>query len=1106
VRSAIKPPLSVRLPIIFGSVLGFSCGACLPSGAQDEKAPEFQKRTIRALLATGGCCHDFDLQKAIVTAGISERVNHDIEWTVVHEPGGSAYKAMELFNKPEWWKGFDIVVHNQGFNHVENKTFVDRILKPHKEGLPAVLLHASMHSYPVDDDRWFEFCGVVSRKEEKQDSVLIELVEANKDHPALKGFVPWTVPNEELLVIDKLYPGVTSLAQSKLGDSDRVIVNSWAHLYGANKTRVFGTAIGHTNEAMMDPNYLGLVSRGFLWALGPVEDAAISEVLAPDSLPEVKGIRTEKTLLKLGTNLASNKSVISSSSEGSNAAELAVDGSGKTFWQPSGMAPSWWEVDLGKPQHVRALVIHWVLNSSSHRYRIEASSNGSEWWTLVDGFVEPSNGSVSIHEVDSGRVKFLRVDLGAGEKGFFELAAYDDIARVPSHVRSAALSGKPARRQSNGRSVTVSGNLVSASLKGVDASLSIPEGYRAVAFATYPEVEGVWDIETAGRLEMFACQENGIVRRLVDTDGDYVADEFTDFIEGLREPGGIEWDGEWLYVCEGGELTAVADGDGDGIAEKRRTLLSGLPDSGKNALTLGIDGWLYVSVPFSGFSIVSGTDEEKVEMSLGGILRVRRDGSQLHLYSDGIRDTGAVAVSPMLNVMASGTADPSLEWDAALHHFTGLGHHGYPLLFQNFSEDTLQPLAGYGGGKAVASLWVSEPGLPDLNGSSLLSIDQSRNRIYRHELEYQKSAIIEKAQHEWVSVRDPVGIAAGSSDHLWIAAGKGNESFIASIEAESKSGGDVKIPNLRELGGEGLVTQLHSASGSMRGQAQWEILRRDRPPVDELRLLALSGDATGESRVAAMFTLAQIPGLKSFATLVELTQSSDSQIRALAFRALGDLPAARDHEVFESLREEKSPEVIREMLVALARTNSGAGHLMLEAIKKVDHVDPRVSHTAIQVLVRLEASHVCFFVLDSADHEELWPGAMKVLSFMSRPEVVQGLVDRLLETRMAGVKIFGVKALTRLYFRESPMDQGKRIEMRVGEEIGPFFKRQKWEGSPVVEEMLRKAFEDDRISNPVLLAEIFRNHIDILDAGRMISLARSEPAIEPMVIRYLLGL
>src|SRR6266704_3232748 len=38
---------------------------------------------LKALLITGGCCHDYEAQKKILSEGISARAN--VTWTIVHE-------------------------------------------------------------------------------------------------------------------------------------------------------------------------------------------------------------------------------------------------------------------------------------------------------------------------------------------------------------------------------------------------------------------------------------------------------------------------------------------------------------------------------------------------------------------------------------------------------------------------------------------------------------------------------------------------------------------------------------------------------------------------------------------------------------------------------------------------------------------------------------------------------------------------------------------------------------------------------------------------------------------------------------------------------------
>ena len=91
-----------------------------------------QQRPIRALLVTGGCCHDYARQKLILTKGISARA--DVVWTVVQQGGTSTNAKIPLYEDPNWADGFDVVVHNECFAHVTDGEWVDRVLKPHREG------------------------------------------------------------------------------------------------------------------------------------------------------------------------------------------------------------------------------------------------------------------------------------------------------------------------------------------------------------------------------------------------------------------------------------------------------------------------------------------------------------------------------------------------------------------------------------------------------------------------------------------------------------------------------------------------------------------------------------------------------------------------------------------------------------------------------------------------------------------------------------------------------------------------------------------------------------------------------------------------------------
>src|SRR5713101_8501524 len=56
---------------------------------------------LHALLITGGCCHDYQAQKKILSEGISARAN--VTWTILHEgdADGKDHK-FSIYEKPDW--------------------------------------------------------------------------------------------------------------------------------------------------------------------------------------------------------------------------------------------------------------------------------------------------------------------------------------------------------------------------------------------------------------------------------------------------------------------------------------------------------------------------------------------------------------------------------------------------------------------------------------------------------------------------------------------------------------------------------------------------------------------------------------------------------------------------------------------------------------------------------------------------------------------------------------------------------------------------------------------------------------------------------------------
>ncbi len=219
---------------------------------------------VRALLITGGCCHDYELQAKAFIEGAKKF--GAIEWTVVNEGGKTTRAQIPLYDNPDWAKPYDVVVHNECFADTKDLAYVRKITAAHKAGKPAVVIHCAMHTYrAMAEDDWREFLGVTSRRHDHQSNYAVKVLAAN--HPALRNFpADWKTPMDELYVIDKIWPNTKALATSKSEKDGNNYPVIWTNDY--HGARVFGTTYGHSNATWQDPVFIELVSRGLLWASG----------------------------------------------------------------------------------------------------------------------------------------------------------------------------------------------------------------------------------------------------------------------------------------------------------------------------------------------------------------------------------------------------------------------------------------------------------------------------------------------------------------------------------------------------------------------------------------------------------------------------------------------------------------------------------------------------------------------------------------------------------------------------------------------------------------------------------------------------------------------
>ncbi len=266
-----------RIVIAIAIPLAAALAGGTPTGAAD--APATSAKPIRALLVIGGCCHDYKKQQELLTKGISARAN--VQWAISYDPNTTTRHLNPVYQKQDWAKGFDVVVHDECSSDVKDLKIVERILKPHKAGLPAVILHCGMHCYRTEGypkaTPWFEFTGLASTGHGPQAPIAVRYID--KESPITKGLADWKTVNEELYnnSAGKLHDTAQPLAKGKQvvkgkGGKERTdeSIVAWTNRYHG-KTRVFATTLGHNNATVNDARYLDLVTRGLLWSVGKLD-------------------------------------------------------------------------------------------------------------------------------------------------------------------------------------------------------------------------------------------------------------------------------------------------------------------------------------------------------------------------------------------------------------------------------------------------------------------------------------------------------------------------------------------------------------------------------------------------------------------------------------------------------------------------------------------------------------------------------------------------------------------------------------------------------------------------------------------------------------------
>jgi type 1 glutamine amidotransferase len=211
---------------------------------------------------SGGCCHDWLTQGRAIMETVNKVL--PVDWTVVYQGDRGTRSRFPVYNDPNWAKGFDIVVHNECSADITDEEFIRTITAGHKTGIPAIVIHCSMHSYraaTVDD--WRELLGVTSRRHTAAHNIPVKWA---ADHDLAQGLAPnWVTPVDELYVIERFWPNSRAVATAVSPEDQKEYPLIWTGDY--HGARVFGTTLGHGNATWADPVFQEMIGRGFKWAV-----------------------------------------------------------------------------------------------------------------------------------------------------------------------------------------------------------------------------------------------------------------------------------------------------------------------------------------------------------------------------------------------------------------------------------------------------------------------------------------------------------------------------------------------------------------------------------------------------------------------------------------------------------------------------------------------------------------------------------------------------------------------------------------------------------------------------------------------------------------------
>ena len=606
----------------------------------------------------------------------------------------------------------------------------------------------------------------------------------------------------------------------------------------------------------------------------------------------------------------------------------------------------------------------------------------------------------------------------------------------------------------------------------------------------------------------------GSIVKLVDSNNDGKADLYSEFAK-VDNPRGIISLGDQVFVLHttfsketgiatGMDLVVFEDKNHDDVADgPSKPIIQNIcsptyivkrgTDHATNGIRMGIDGWIYIAVGDFGFHNASDREGTKLTMLGGGVVRVRPDGTEMEIYTHGLRNIYDVAIDPFMNIYTRGNTNDGGGWNIRFAHHIQTGEYGYPVLFKNFTNEIIPALVDVGGGSGTGALFMDDEQWPEKYNQVPMMADWGRSKLFIHRVT-PDGASFKQTEEDFIKLAQITDLDVDASGQLFMSAwdgagysGNPDKGFVA--RAIPKNWKYKAFPDVTKLSINELAELLKEKSAKIRLTAQQELISRSPRKASKIVWKIASDISLSlETRVAAIFAYAQINHKGTVDNLVQL--SNDKTVKEFTLKGLTDRKSQLDNvplELFIKALNDPSERVQAAAIIGLGRLKKveaanallqipvPANAMVPEKGTEGPHATPNSpiipAHLAVKALVNINAVDACIKAIKIEESTlALW-----ALKYMHNDKAVDGLIEAYNSSNNTAFKKEILTTLSRLYKQEAPYDGSWWWSTRP-DTHGPYYKGITWESSPKIETFLTNVWKKSNTDEKEFFANLNDKH------------------------------